>query len=308
MRRIRIGTRGSRLALLQAHAVRTTLEEVLPGRPIEVEVIETEGDRVQDRPLDAMGGSGVFVKEIESALLEGRIDVAVHSMKDLTSTLPEGLAIAATTERGDPRDVLVSRAATSVASLPEGATVATGSLRRRSELLSLRPDLHVVDLRGNVPTRLEKFDRSSWEAIVLAGAGLLRLGLERRIRAYIPVDAMIPAVGQGALAVEIREDDAELRRELLVLNHPETARAVAAERAFLARLEGGCRTPIGGHGETRDGELVLRGYVGSVDGRRSLRRELRGSVDAPEELGVELAASMLDDGAAEIIGEIGKPP
>jgi hydroxymethylbilane synthase len=301
LREFRIGSRGSRLALVQAHGIIDALKIRDPDAEVALEIIQTQGDRVVDRPLSRIGDSGLFIKEIETALLEHRIDVAVHSMKDVPSRVPEGLALTVTTKRADPRDVLVSRNAGSIEDLPSGATVATGSLRRRSQLLAARPDLEVVDLRGNVPTRLEKFDRSSWEAIVLAGAGLTRLGLSDRIRAYIPVSAMIPAVGQGALALETRSDDEALRDRLEFLNHEPTALAVAAERSLLARLEGGCQVPIGAHGEIFDGGLVLRGYVGSLDGRKSIRREIRGPAEEGARLGLELAEAMLEAGADAII-------
>jgi hydroxymethylbilane synthase len=305
MRRIRIGTRGSRLALAQTHSIVEALRERHPEGAFEVEIIQTQGDRVLDRPLSAIGDAGLFIKEIETALLEERVDLAVHSMKDLPSRVTEGLALAAATERRDPRDVLVARRAESLETLPERGTVATGSLRRRSQLLALRPDLIVEDLRGNVPTRLEKFDRSSWDGILLAGAGLERLGLASRIRSYIPVALMLPAVGQGALALEIRASDPELAVGLRFLNHAPTESAVVCERAFLARLEGGCRVPIAAYAEARDGKLLLRGYVGAVDGSRHLRREIEGDLSSAESLGLELAESMLLSGAAEIIRQTG---
>lgn len=307
MRRIRVGTRGSRLALVQTRSMVDALREKHPELTIDVEVIQTAGDRLLDRPLAAIGDAGVFIKEIETALLEARVDLAVHSMKDLPSRLTEGLALAAATERADPRDVLVARTASSLETLPRGGTVATGSLRRRSQLLALRPDLRVEDLRGNVPTRLEKFDRSSWDAILLAGAGLERLGLANRIRSYIPVESMLPAVGQGALALEIRASDRELAELLRLLNHAETERAVLSERSFLARLEGGCRVPIAAYADLREGRLRLRGYVGAVDGSRHLRREIEGDPSHAEAVGLELAESMLAEGAAEIMRTTGAP-
>jgi len=217
-----------------------------------------------------------------------------------------GLALAATTERVDPRDVLVARSASSLETLPRGGTVATGSLRRRSQLLALRPDLKVEDLRGNVPTRLEKFDRSTWDAILLAGAGLERLGLATRIRSYIPIESMLPAVGQGALALETRASDRELAETVAFLSHAPTERAVVSERSFLARLEGGCRVPIAAYAEIRGGSLSLRGYVGAVDGSRHLRREIEGDSSRAEGLGLELAESMLAEGAAAIIRQTGE--
>jgi len=306
MRRIRIGTRGSRLALVQTHSVADAIRAKHPEVAVVVEIIETQGDRVLDRPLSAIGDAGVFIKEIEAALLEERVDLAVHSMKDLPSKLTDGLALAATTERFDPRDVLVARSASSLETLPRGGTVATGSLRRRSQLLALRPDLKVEDLRGNVPTRLEKFDRSTWDAIILAGAGLERLGLATRIRSYIPIESMLPAVGQGALALETRASDRELAETVAFLSHAPTERAVVSERSFLARLEGGCRVPIAAYAEIRGGSLSLRGYVGAVDGSRHLRREIEGDSSRAEGLGLELAESMLAEGAAAIIRQSGE--
>ncbi len=298
MRPIRVGSRRSELALIQSRLVL----DALPGEA-EFVLIQTRGDRVTERPLNQVGGAGLFIKEIESALLEERIDLAVHSMKDVPSQIPEGLTLAATTKRLDARDALVSRSADSLASLPEGAKMATGSLRRRSQLLAARPDLQIEDLRGNVATRLAKFDASSWEAIVLAGAGLVRMGLKERITSYFSVDEMIPAVGQGALALETRDDD-ELRHRLRELNHPASESAVLAERAFLGRLQGGCQVPIGAYGEVEAGELRLRGFVGSVDGRRYLKREKRGPIVAAPELGLALAEEMLAAGASEIIQEL----
>ena len=305
MRRIRIGTRGSRLALVQTRSIADAIRERQPGVVVEVEIIHTRGDKVLDRPLSDIGDAGVFVKEIETALLEERVDLAVHSMKDLPSRLTDGLALAATTERVDPRDVLVARSASSLETLPRSGTVATGSLRRRSQLLALRPDLNVEDLRGNVPTRLEKFDHSTWDAILLAGAGLERLGLANRIRSYIPVESMLPAVGQGALALETRASDRELSENVAFLSHAPTERAVVSERSFLARLEGGCRVPIAAYAEYRDGRLSLRGYVGAVDGSRYLRRGIEGDASRAEDLGLELAESMLVEGAAAIIRPLG---
>jgi hydroxymethylbilane synthase len=302
MASIRIGSRGSRLALVQARAVIDALRRERPEVSTEIEIIHTAGDRETDLPLDRIGGTGVFIKEIEQALLEGRIDLAVHSMKDVPTTLPDGLVLAATTERADARDVLVAKAASSLDTLPPGATVATGSLRRRSQLLASRPDLRIEDLRGNVGTRLSKLDRSSWDAIVLAAAGLLRLNLETRIAAYLPVESMLPAVGQGALALETRADDGKIREQVEVLDHEPTARAVRSERAFLARLGGGCQVPIAAHADLRGGSLLLRGYVGSVGGARHLRAERSSDPAAAESLGVELAEFFLDRGAAEILG------
>lgn len=280
------------------------MEALAPQAQMELQIIQTEGDRVTDRPLSQVGGSGLFIKEIEKALLDERIDLAVHSMKDVPSQVAEGLSLAATTERRDPRDAFVSRRAESIESLPQGARLATGSLRRRSQLLAARPDLHIEDLRGNVPTRLEKLDASDWDGIVLAAAGLERLGLSDRIRSLIPLETMLPAVGQGALAIEIRESDEALFEILERVNHHDSERAVAAERALLARLEGGCQVPIGAYAEIGDGELWLRGFVGSIDGSNHLKREIAGRPEEAETLGLALAEQMLEAGAAEIIRDV----
>lgn len=296
-RTLRVGSRGSDLALVQARATM----KALGGEP-ELVIIETHGDRVTDKPLSQLGSAGLFIKEIESALFDERIDIAVHSMKDVPSVVPDGLTLAATLERVDPRDALISRSADTISSLPRDAKLATGSLRRRSQILAKRPDVNVEDLRGNVPTRLDKFDASSWDAIVLAAAGLTRLGLERRIRAAIPVDDMIPAVGQGALAIETRRDDDGAVAAARSLNHPETERAVACERALLARLEGGCQVPIGAYARADGAELHLVGYVGSVDGTKHLKREAAGG--DPADVGLGLAEELLALGAAEIIREV----
>ena len=296
-RAIRVGSRGSDLALIQARSTMQGLEG-----ETELVIIQTHGDRVTDQPLSQLGRAGLFIKEIESALLDERIDIAVHSMKDVPSIVADGLTLAATLERFDPRDALVSRRADSIASLPRGARLATGSLRRRSQLLATRPDVNIEDLRGNVPTRLDKFDASSWDAIVLAAAGLIRLGFEERIGTVIPIEDMIPAVGQGALAIETRADDRDVLVAVAPLNHVESQRAVACERAFLGRLEGGCQVPIGAYADADGDRLRLRGYVGSVDGTRHLRREAMG--DVPEALGLALAEEMLEMGAAEIIRDV----
>ena len=298
---LRIGTRGSELALVQARFVQGALEE--DGTATELVVIETHGDRVTDRPLNQLGGSGLFIKEIESALLEDRIDFAVHSMKDVPSYVPDGLTLAATTERRDPRDVLVSRSARSVQELPRGATMATGSLRRRSQLLSLRPDLTVEDLRGNVPTRLGKLEASDWEAIVLARAGLERLGrLDARCHP-LSVEEMIPAVGQGALGLEARSDDADVVDALRPLNHDPSEAAIAAERAFLAGVDGGCQVPIGAYGTVTEDTVTLVAFVGSVDGTRILKERGSRARDGARELGGALADELLSRGARDIIRE-----
>ena len=301
MRTIRIGSRGSRLALVQARGI---MDALAPYATVELEIIQTHGDQVTDRPLNQAGGPGLFIKEIEKALLEERIDLAVHSMKDVPSGVAEGLILAATTERKDPRDAFVSLRAESIETLPQGAKLATGSLRRRSQLLAARSDLRIEDLRGNVPTRLEKLDASDWEGIVLAAAGLERLGLADRISSLIPVETMLPPVGQGALAIEIREADEALGKSLKHLNHYASERAVTAERALVAKLQGGCQVPIGAYAVLHNDMIRLRGFVGSLDGARCLKQEVSGRPDEAESLGLELAGRMLEAGAAEIIREV----
>ena len=303
MRALTVGTRGSELALAQTRGIVATLKERLPGIEVEIQIIKTIGDLVTDVPLSQVGDRGLFIKEIENSLLDGSIDFAVHSMKDLPSTLPDGLALAAVTVRLDPRDALISRSARSIESLPRNGTLATGSLRRRSQALAVRPDLQVVELRGNITTRVRKFDESSWDSMILATAGLTRLGLEGRIANAIPIAQMLPAVGQGALGLEARADDIEVRECLASLNDRESATAVTAERALLRRLEGGCQVPIGAHGRVFEKGLVLEAFIGSTDGRRHLRRQAEGAVARAEELGASLAEQLLEDGAGEILEE-----
>ncbi|MEE9264032.1 MAG: hydroxymethylbilane synthase [Vicinamibacteria bacterium] len=301
MRALRVGTRGSELALAQTRGIVATLKQRLPDIEIEIQVIKTTGDVVTDVPLSQVGDRGLFIKEIENALLDGSVDFAVHSMKDLPSSLPSGLTIAAVTARLDPRDVLISREARSIEALPRNGPLATGSLRRRSQVLALRPDLRVVALRGNITTRLRKFDESSWDSMILASAGLTRLGLEERIVTAIPVDQMLPAVGQGALGLEARADDPEVLECLTSLNDEESATAVTAERALLRRLQGGCQVPIGAHGRILESGLVLEAYIGSTDGRRHLRRQAEGASERAEEIGESLAEQMLGAGGNEIL-------
>ncbi len=301
MRTLRVGTRGSELALVQTRRMMASLAELVPDLRLEIETIRTKGDKVTDVRLDQVGDQGLFIKELETALLEKRIDFAVHSMKDVPSQISPGLVLAATTERLDPRDALISRGARSLADLPQKATLATGSLRRCSQALALRPDLQVVALRGNVTTRLQKFDSSSWDGMILAGAGLQRLGLDHRISAPLPTDQMLPAVGQGALAIEARGNDLQVLEWLGLLGHLETAVAVDAERAFLRKLEGGCTVPIAALGSVAENRLTLEGYVGTVEGDRYLRRRAEGSFSEPDKIGTALAEQMLADGAKEIL-------
>lgn len=308
-RRLRIGTRGSALARWQAEHVRKLILEAHPTLAVELEIITTRGDRILDVPLASVGGKGLFVKEIEEALLEGRVDLAVHSVKDMPAELPAGLHLAAMPVRDDPRDVLVSREGYRLEELRPGARVGTSSLRRRAQLLHLRPDLHLETLRGNVDTRLRKLDSEKLDAIVLAAAGLRRMGLSRKITEYLEPARLLPAVGQGALGIETRIDDLFTNRLLALLAHQPTVVAVSSERTFLGRLEGGCQVPIGGHAVLNGGRLTLTGMVADLEGRRLILRQLEGEPGEAKDLGRQLAAEVLESGGAEILSEIygGRP-
>lgn len=299
---IRIATRQSPLALWQAEHVRNRLQQAHPGLEVELVLFTTQGDRILDTPLAKIGGKGLFVKELENALLDGRADLAVHSMKDVPVDFPEGLGLVAIGEREDPSDAFVSNRYASIDALPAGATVGTSSLRRRCQLLALRPDLQIHDLRGNVGTRLRKLDEAQYDAIVLASAGLIRLGLSGRIATKLDFDVSLPAVGQGALGLECRLDDANTRSLISVLHHPKTAACVMAERALNAHLHGGCQVPIAAHAIWQGELLWLRGRVGQLDGRQLLKAEATGR--QPEQLGQEVAKALLDNGAAEILRQV----
>jgi hydroxymethylbilane synthase len=304
MRILRVGSRGSELALTQTRRVIAGLQKKEPALRVEIEIIRTKGDIIKDVPLTRVGDRGLFIKEIETALLEKRIDFAVHSMKDVPSQIPDGLILAVTTERLDPSDVLITRKVRCLGDLPQNATLATGSLRRRSQALAHRPDLQIVELRGNVTTRIAKFEKSSWDAVILAGAGLERLSISPPVAAKIPTEQMLPAVGQGALALETRSDDQDVIGRLLGLEHPPTAVAVRAERAFLRRLEGGCQVPIAALGTIRDNNhLALEGYIGTIDGTRFIRKRSEAPTSDAERLGTTLAEEILGEGGAEILEE-----
>jgi hydroxymethylbilane synthase len=304
VRRLRLATRGSPLARAQSGLVARSLERTL-GVEVELLVLKTSGDRIADRALAALGGKGLFVKELEEALLAGRADLAVHSAKDLPARLAPGLALAACPERADPRDALVGReAGTKLMSLPRGARVGTGSVRRRSQLLLRRPDLSVVPLRGNVGTRLRKLQEGGLDAVVLACAGLARLGLEARIDERLDPADVLPAVGQGALALEVREDD-PLGAELAAVDHAPTRTALAAERAFLRGLEGDCTVPLAALAEPAGpGRLRLRGLLASPDGRRVARTELEAADAQAERAGEEAAARVRADGGEAILAAL----
>ena len=302
--RIRIGTRGSPLALWQANWIKSQLEQLHEGLNVELTEIKTSGDKIQDVPLAKVGGKGLFTKEIEESLLRYETDLAVHSMKDVPIKLPPGLALSVVTKREDPRDALISSNDVKLDALPKGARVGTGSFRRTTQLLAHRPDLEVVPMRGNVGTRLKKLETEGLDAVILAVAGLKRLGFAERITEYIDPDIMLPGGGQGIVGIETRHDDINVINMLVELDDEETNFALEAERAFLSRLEGGCQVPIGVYA-TVDGESIrIRGLVGSLDGKQILKSEISGiTVDAGV-LGDELARKILDMGADAILNEV----
>lgn len=301
---LRIATRQSPLALWQAQYVKQRLMDSHPGLHVELVPMVTKGDVLLDTPLAKVGGKGLFVKELEMALLEQRADIAVHSMKDVPVAFPDGLGLVTICEREDPRDAFVSNQFSSLDDLPEGSIVGTSSLRRQCQIAARRPDLVIRSLRGNVGTRLSKLDNGEYDAIILAVAGLKRLELESRIRLALPPEISLPAVGQGAVGIECRLDDEQTRALLAPLNDPETAIRVQAERAMNTRLEGGCQVPIGSYAELVNGELWLRALVGAPDGTEIIRGERRGRPEDAEELGVSLAEELLANGAREILAEV----
>jgi hydroxymethylbilane synthase len=298
---LRIATRKSPLALWQAGHVRERLLALHPGLEVELVTLTTQGDRILDSPLARIGGKGLFVKELEQGLLEGRADLAVHSMKDVPAELPAGLGIGAILERGDARDAFVSTRYRGLDELPPGARVGTSSLRRQCQLRATRPDLELHDLRGNVGTRLGKLDAGEYDAIVLACAGLRRLGLEARITRALAPGEMLPAIAQGVIGIECRLDDARVRALIDPLNHPETGSRTLAERAMNATLAGGCQAPVAGYAQLQDGVLELRGLVGWPDGSAVIRDTVSGPVTEAETLGRQLAKGLLDNGARPIL-------
>lgn len=301
---ITIATRESPLALWQAYFVRDALKEAHPGLTVELLGMTSRGDQVLDVPLAKVGGKGLFVKELETALLDGRAHIAVHSMKDVPMEFPEGLELGVICEREEPADAFVSNRFESLAELPEGAVVGTSSLRRECQLREHRPDLKVQFLRGNVNTRLRKLDEGEYDAILLACAGLIRLEMEDRIRSRIPVSASLPAGGQGAVGIELRSDDSRTAELLAPLHHEATAERVLAERALNRRLQGGCEVPIAAFAVHDGDELWLRGLVGRPDGQQTLRAEGRGPKSEPEALGIRVADELLEAGAAAILDEV----
>ena len=303
---ITIGTRASKLALWQAEYIAGEIEKQHPACHVELKTMTTKGDRILDAPLAKIGGKGLFTKELEQAMLAWEIDLAVHSLKDMPTEVPEGLVIGAITARLDPGDAFVSVRYKAIEELPQGARVGTSSLRRRAQLLAVRPDLTILDLRGNVNTRLAKLDAGEFDAIVLAAAGLKRLGLGERIRTILPRAMILPAVGQGALAVECRADDLRIRECIDFLRDPHMTAAATAERAFLRRVEGGCQIPVGVYAEVgADNMLHVEAMIASVDGMRVCRSRTMGAVASAEALGISLAEELLDVGGRDILKEIG---
>ena len=302
-----IGSRGSPLALWQAEWVRGELERRFPHISLELKIIKTTGDKILDSPLSSIGDKGLFTKEIEHAILRGEVDLAVHSLKDLPTSLPRGLTIGAITQREDSHDVFIANknnAGKPMESLPPNATIATGSLRRRCQLLHWRSDLTIVDLRGNLNTRFARLHESTWDGMILARAGVLRLGFEERISEVIPFERMLPAVGQGALGIEIRQNDDGVANIISHLASRATTYATLGERAFLRYLEGGCQVPIGTLGRIEQNVFMLDAVIGSIDGRQLVRGKIHGEPAASEELGEQLAKSLYKSGGREILEEI----
>ena len=301
---LRIGTRGSKLALAQSEWVKKKIEARHPHAQVQVVRIKTTGDKILDSPLAKIGGKGLFVKEIEEGLLTGRVDLAVHSMKDVPAALPEGLILSTFPEREDPRDAFVSVKYERLEQLPQGARVGTGSLRRSAHLMHIRPDLELVPVRGTVDTRLRKLDGGEFEAIILAAAGMRRLGFKDRISQVLSTKQMLPAIGQGALGLEVRRDDEQTIDLIHFLNNEETEATVKAERAFLKELEGGCQVPIAAFCQLNDKVLHLEGMVAELDGSHVIRNETRGERSEAEEIGIRLARRLLAAGADKILERI----
>lgn len=304
-----LATRKSMLAMCQSNWVKSRLEQEHADKGVTIELLQvvTKGDKILDVPLAQIGGKGLFVKEIEEAMLEGRADFAVHSLKDVPTEIPEGLEVTVFPLREDARDAFLSHCCDSISELPEGARVGTSSLRRKAQLMAMRPDLNIVNLRGNLDTRLKKLETGEFDAIILAAAGLRRLGLERHIKQYIPVQFLLPAIGQGCLGIEFRTSDTDTRELLSVLHSRETAVCVRAERAFLAALGGGCQVPIAAHAwQSRNmpNMLIMEGLVADEAGGRLVRLRLSGSKEQPEDLGRRLGERVLTAGGQEILSDV----
>ncbi len=301
---IKIGTRASKLALWQANWVKSALKENNPAQNVALVTIKTKGDKILDVPLAKVGGKGLFVKEIEQALLDHRIDIAVHSMKDMPAEIPDGLCIGAIPQREVATDVLISRAGERFAELRRGAVIGTSSLRRAAQLRHARPDIEIVPLRGNLDTRLKKLETENLDAIVLAAAGVKRLDLEHRITEYLASETMLPAVGQGALCIEMRRNDPVIEPIVKALDHPGTRAIILGERAFLSRLGGSCQVPVAGYGEVKSKTFHLTGLVADLDGSRIFKAELSGAMDSSEAIGISLAEALLSRGADKILEKL----
>jgi hydroxymethylbilane synthase len=298
---IRIGTRGSQLALWQANHIKDCIEKLFPKITVKIIIISTKGDRITDRPLSMVGGKGLFVKEIENALLNNEIDLAVHSMKDMPGLLPEGLIIGAIPERENPFDVMISRENKPLSDYPVKARIGTSSLRRGSQLKAIRPDLEILSIRGNLDTRIKKLKAGEYDAIVLAAAGLRRLGQEKEITQYLDKTIMVPAVGQGALCIETRENDRNIAPVMEKLDHGPTRICVTGERAFLKQIEGSCHIPVACYGEIKDDQVVMTALVASEDGQEVIKREITAPMDTVEKMGRELADQLLENGGKRIL-------
>jgi hydroxymethylbilane synthase len=303
---LRIGTRGSQLALYQANWVKERLREVHPNLKVNLVKIKTTGDKIQDAPLARIGGKGLFVKEIEEALMQKRIDLAVHSIKDVPTEFPKGLHLSVITKREDPRDILISKDGRTLKELPQRAKIGTSSLRRQAQLLHFRTDFELIPLRGNLDTRLKKLKTMKLDGIVLALAGIKRLGLEEKISQIIPLEISLPAIGQGALGIETRMNDQEVEDLIRFINDQDSSIAVSAERAFLKKLGGGCQVPIAAYARIIGVTLRIDGLVGTIDGKRLIREYLEGTIEEAGSLGMKLAEILLDQGAKEVLEEVYK--
>ena len=301
MNTIVLGSRGSNLALWQANFIRRLLQENIDNVRVEIEVIKTRGDHIQDKPIPVIGGKGLFTKEIEDALLDERIHIAVHSLKDIPSTLPEGLVYAGSPLRADCRDTFISTRWNSLKDVPERGRIATGSMRRRALVLGQKPTLTCENLRGNIDTRLRKLEEEDWDGIIMAAAALDRLRLKHRVTEYLDPEIFVPSVGQGAIGLEVKENREDMLTALKKITHQETVDAVKAERAFMRHLEGGCSVPIGAWGRHVNGQLHLTGYFASVDGKKYIRETVYGPPEKPEALGFQLAEQFLAHGVKEFV-------